>query len=155
MAKISGKFLAIIIAAWTGCLVITAFFHLLLLAPQAKLKEDLARQLAQKKESCKFLAEAATDEFQVKQKEQIETIAQNILTIRTEFEGASLADLYNPLTMPPKLLKAHETLDKAVDKLYSKTGFKTDTERVAHLFELNKKLTSLIVEDKPKKRGKK
>ena len=90
-----------------------------------------------------------------KQKEQIETLAQNILTIRTEFEGASLADLYNPLTMPPKLLKAHETLDKAVDKLYSKTGFKTDTERVAHLFELNKKLTSLIVEDKPKKRGKK
>ena len=85
-----------------------------------------------------------------KQKEQIETIAQNILTIRTEFEGASLADLYNPLTMPPKLLKAHETLDKAVDKLYSKTGFKTDTERVAHLFELNKKLTSLIVEDEKK-----
>ncbi|MBS4068635.1 MAG: methylase [Sulfurimonas sp. RIFOXYD12_FULL_36_11] len=94
-------------------------------------------------------------EISDKQKEQIETIAQNILTIRTEFEGASLADLYNPLTMPPKLLKAHETLDKAVDKLYSKTGFKTDTERVAHLFELNKKLTSLIVEDKPKKRGKK
>lgn len=90
-----------------------------------------------------------------KQKEQIETLAQNILTIRTEFEGASLADLYNPLTMPPKLLKAHETLDKAVDKLYSKTGFKTDTERVAHLFELNKKLTSLVVEDKQKKRGKK
>lgn len=82
-----------------------------------------------------------------KQKEQIETLAQNILTIRTEFEGASLADLYNPLTMPPKLLKAHEMLDKAVDKLYSKTGFKTDTERVAHLFELNKKLTSLIVDD--------
>ncbi|MDQ1243890.1 MAG: hypothetical protein QG565_230 [Campylobacterota bacterium] len=81
------------------------------------------------------------------QKEQIETLAQNILDIRAEFEGASLADLYNPLTMPPKLLKAHETLDKAVDKLYSKTGFKTDTERVAHLFELNKKLTSLIVED--------
>ncbi len=94
-------------------------------------------------------------EISDKQKEQIETLAQNILTIRTEFEGASLADLYNPLTMPPKLLKAHETLDKAVDKLYSKTGFKTDTERVAHLFELNKKLTSLIVEEKPKKRGKK
>lgn len=94
-------------------------------------------------------------EISDKQKEQIETLAQNILTIRTEFKGASLADLYNPLTMPPKLLKAHETLDRAVDKLYSKTGFKTDTERVAHLFELNKKLTSLIVEDKPKKRGKK
>ncbi|MCX6052459.1 MAG: hypothetical protein NTZ60_08075 [Campylobacterales bacterium] len=62
----------------------------------------------------------------------------------------TLADLYKPLPMPPKLLKAHETLDKAVDKLYSKTLFKTDTERVAHLFELNKKLTSLIVEDSKK-----
>jgi hypothetical protein len=38
--------------------------------------------------------------------------------------------------MPPKLLKAHEALDKAVDKLYRKEGFKSDTERVAHLFEL-------------------
>jgi len=52
--------------------------------------------------------------------------------------------------MPPKLLKAHEALDKAVDKLYKKEGFKSDTERVAHLFELNKKLTSLII-DEPKK----
>lgn len=89
-----------------------------------------------------------------KQKEQIEVLAQNILTIRTEFEGASLADLYNPLTMPPKLLKAHETLDKAVDKLYSKTLFKTDTERVAHLFKLNKKLTSLMVENGKKSKRK-
>ena len=88
-----------------------------------------------------------------KQKEQIEQLAQNILDIRAEFAQSSLADLYNPLTMPPKLLKAHETLDKAVDKLYSKTLFKTDTQRVAHLFELNKQLTSLIVEDKPKKKG--
>lgn len=54
--------------------------------------------------------------------------------------------------MPPKLLKAHETLDRAVDKLYSKTGFKTDTERVAHLFKLNKKLTSLAVDDKKSKK---
>ncbi len=90
-----------------------------------------------------------------KQKEQIETLAQNILTIRTEFEDASLADLYNPLTMPLKLLKAHETLDRAVDKLYSKDGFKTDTQRVAHLFELNKRLTSLIVEDVKKAKRKK
>lgn len=89
-----------------------------------------------------------------KQKEQIQTLAQNILDIRAEFESASLADLYNPLTMPPKLLKAHETLDRAVDKLYSKTGFKTDTERVAHLFELNKRLTSLIVEDGKKSKKK-
>lgn len=45
-----------------------------------------------------------------------------------------ISDIYNPLTMPPKLLKAHEALDKAVDKLYRKEGFKSDMERVAHLF---------------------
>ncbi|HQS77243.1 MAG: SAM-dependent methyltransferase [Sulfurovum sp. 24-42-9] len=90
-----------------------------------------------------------------KQREQIETLAQAILDARTQFPDSSLADLYNPLTMPPKLLKAHEALDKAVDKLYRKEGFKSDTERVAHLFELNRALTSLIGVEKPKKRGKK
>ncbi|MFA6187759.1 MAG: type IIL restriction-modification enzyme MmeI [Sulfuricurvum sp.] len=63
---------------------------------------------------------------------------------------SSLADLYNPLTMPPKLLKAHEALDKAVDKLYRKEGFKSDTERVAHLFELNRQMTSLMGEETKK-----
>jgi len=87
-----------------------------------------------------------------KQREQIETLAQAVLDARAEFPDSSLADLYNPLTMPPKLLKAHEALDKAVDKLYRKEGFKSDTERVAHLFELNRALTSLIVEEKPKKK---
>lgn len=92
-------------------------------------------------------------EVSEKQKADIEALAQKILDARAEFPDSSLADLYNPLTMPPKLLKAHEALDKAVDKLYRKEGFKTDTERVAHLFELNQKLTSLVV-DEPKKRGK-
>lgn len=86
--------------------------------------------------------------------QSIEKLAQAILDARAQFPSASLADLYHPLTMPPVLLKAHEALDKAVDKLYKKEGFKTDTERVAHLFELNRSLTSLVVEEKPKKRGK-
>jgi hypothetical protein len=85
-----------------------------------------------------------------KQREQIETLAQTILDARAQFPDSSLADLYNPLTMPPKLLKAHEALDKAVDKLYRKEGFKSDTERVACLFELNRVLTSLVL-DEPKK----
>ena len=70
-----------------------------------------------------------------------------ILDARAQFPDSSLADLYNPLTMPPKLLKAHEALDKAVDKLYRKEGFKSDTERVACLFELNRGLTSLVIEE--------
>ncbi|MDD3468079.1 MAG: N-6 DNA methylase [Campylobacterales bacterium] len=93
-------------------------------------------------------------EVSEKQKADIEALAQKVLDARAEFPDSSLADLYNPLTMPPRLLKAHEALDKAVDKLYRKEGFKSDTERVAHLFELNQKLTSLVVGE-PKKRGKK
>ncbi|MGA9046521.1 type IIL restriction-modification enzyme MmeI [Sulfuricurvum sp.] len=73
---------------------------------------------------------------------------------RAEFPDSSLADLYNPLTMPPKLLKAHEALDRAVDKLYRKEAFKSDTERVTHLFEMNRALTSLVDEPKKLKRTK-
>ena len=68
------------------------------------------------------------------QKEKIEKTAQAILDARSQFPEASLADLYNPLTMPPALRKAHEANDKAVEKAYGKT-FSNDDERVAFLFE--------------------
>jgi hypothetical protein len=48
---------------------------------------------------------------------------------------ASLADLYDPLTMPPVLLKAHQKLDKAVDVAYGRT-FTSEAQRVAFLFDL-------------------
>ncbi|MDD3954648.1 MAG: N-6 DNA methylase, partial [Lentisphaeria bacterium] len=60
-----------------------------------------------------------------KQKQAIETAAQGVLDAREKFPGSSLADLYDPLTMPPTLLKAHQTLDRAVDAAYGKTNFKT------------------------------
>lgn len=49
--------------------------------------------------------------------------------------GATLADLYDPLTMPPELVKAHQALDRAVDSAYGRTSFKSEAERVAFLFE--------------------
>jgi len=58
--------------------------------------------------------------------------------------NASLADLYDPLTMPPNLVKAHQALDAAVDAAYGRKGFKNDAERVAFLFELYQKYTSLL-----------
>jgi len=67
-------------------------------------------------------------------KAKIEQTAQAILDARSQFPEASLADLYNPLTMPPVLRKAHEANDKAVEKAYGKT-FSNDDERVAFLFE--------------------
>jgi len=87
-----------------------------------------------------------------KQKQTIETTAQAVLDARAQFPGASLADLYDPLTMPPVLLKAHQHLDKTVDTAYGKTNFKTEAERVAFLFELYQKYTSLFPPEKPKRR---
>lgn len=86
-----------------------------------------------------------------KQKQAIETAAQAVLDARAQFPDSSLADLYDPLTMPPALLKAHQTLDKAVDMVYGKTNFKTEAERVAFLFELYQKYTTLFPVVKVKK----
>jgi hypothetical protein len=74
-----------------------------------------------------------------KQKQAIETAAQEVLDARAQFPDSSLADLYDPLTMPPALLKAHQKLDKAVDSAYGKTRFNTEAERVAFLFGLYQK----------------
>jgi hypothetical protein len=76
---------------------------------------------------------------------QIRTIkekSQKILNIREEFKDSSLADLYDPLFMPPKLRKAHQELDNAVDKAYGKK-FKNDSERMKLLFELYETYISL------------
>ena len=71
-----------------------------------------------------------------------------MLDARAQFPGSSLADLYDPLTMPPALLKAHQKLDAAVDKAYQLAGgpksYKNDAERVAFLFTLYQRLTSLL-----------
>lgn len=78
------------------------------------------------------------------QKQKIEAAAQGVLDARAEFPDASLANLYDPLTMPPVLVRAHHKLDAAVDAAYGKRNFRNDAERVAFLFELYRKYTSLL-----------
>jgi hypothetical protein len=85
-----------------------------------------------------------------KQRAAIETAAQTVLDARAQFPNATLADLYDPLTMPPELLKAHQALDRAVDAAYGVKGFKSEAERVAFLFERYQALTSLLPEAKAK-----
>lgn len=75
-----------------------------------------------------------------KDKENVEKTGQLVLDVRKEFPSSTLADLYDPNTMPPKLLKAHQDLDKAVDKCYGKKGFTTAAERLEFLFGRYKKL---------------
>ena len=76
--------------------------------------------------------EAPTDQ----QREAIEAAARAVLDTRGQFPGASLADLYDPLTMPPVLLRAHQTLNRAVDAAYGRRDFASEAERVAFLFDL-------------------
>ena len=80
-----------------------------------------------------------------KQKEIIEQAAQSVLDTRKKYPDSSLADLYDPLTMPADLLKAHQKLDKAVDAAYGKRKFATEAERVAYLFELYQNLTTPLL----------
>jgi hypothetical protein len=77
-----------------------------------------------------------------KQKQTIEAAAQAVLDARATHPECSLADLYDPLTMPVNLLKAHQQLDKAVDAAYGKTKFANEAERVAFLFELYQQYTA-------------
>jgi hypothetical protein len=74
----------------------------------------------------------------------IENAAQAVLDARAAHPQASLADLYDPLTMPANLLKAHQALDKAVDAAYGYKGVNTDAARVAFLFERYQAITSLL-----------
>jgi hypothetical protein len=79
-----------------------------------------------------------------KQRAAIEAAAQGVLDARAQFPQSSLADLYDPLTMPPALVKAHQVLDAAVDAAYGKRNFRNDAERVAFLFERYQAITSLL-----------
>jgi hypothetical protein len=70
------------------------------------------------------------------QVKDVEEKAQAVLDARANHPDSSLADLYDPLTMPPDLMKAHQALDKAVDKCYRTKAFASETERVEFLFGL-------------------
>jgi hypothetical protein len=87
-----------------------------------------------------------------KQTQAIETAAQKVLDARLQFTNSSLADLYDPLTMPPILVKAHKELDKAVDLAYRPQAFTSEANRMVFLFELYEKYTAdLFTIEKPKK----
>jgi len=76
-----------------------------------------------------------------KQIKAIEAAAQKVLDAREEFPSSSLADMYDPLSMPSVLFKAHNELDKAVDLAYRPQPFTTEARRMGFLFELYEKYT--------------
>jgi hypothetical protein len=90
-----------------------------------------------------------------KQKAAIERAAQSVLDARALFPDSNPAALYDPDTMPSKLLKAHRKLDKAVEAAYGRS-FDNDSQRVAYLFELYQKLSGeLFVETRKRGKGRK
>lgn len=91
-----------------------------------------------------------------KQVKAIETASQKVLDARLEFPKSSLSDLYDPLSMPAVLIKAHNELDKAVDLAYRPQPFTGEANRMVFLFELYEKYTAdLFTKVKVKKASKK
>ncbi len=88
-------------------------------------------------------------------KMEVEKTAQYVLDVRKTFPDATLAQLYNPETMPKALLDAHHTLDRTVDRCYGKRTFKTEAERVGFLFALYKEYAEkqLMLEHVEGKKG--
>jgi hypothetical protein len=76
------------------------------------------------------------------QRAQIEALAQAVLDARALHPESTLADLYDPLSMPKELSDAHHKLDRAVDRLYQRKPFATDADRVALLFKRYQELTA-------------
>lgn len=74
------------------------------------------------------------------QKNKIEKTAQDILNARELYPDSSLADLYDPLTMPPELHRAHTANDKAVMEAYGFSIKMTEADCVAELMKLYQKL---------------
>ena len=91
-----------------------------------------------------------------KQRENVTRTAQGILDARLKFSGATLADLYDPLTMPKELLGAHRANDEAVDACYGKQRFKNELERLEFLFDLYRKYTEplSVIEEKETRKNK-
>ncbi|HUZ57639.1 MAG TPA: type IIL restriction-modification enzyme MmeI [Hanamia sp.] len=77
-----------------------------------------------------------------KHNRSVEMAAQKILDVRAMFPNTCLADLYNPLTMPRELAKAHQVLDKVVDTCYRSQPFTSDAQRMEYLFILYEQYTT-------------
>lgn len=77
-----------------------------------------------------------------KMKADLTRCAEDILLAREAHFPATIADLYDPETMPDDLRAAHERNDEVLERIYIGRRFKNDTERLEKLFELYTKMTS-------------
>ena len=86
---------------------------------------------------------------------KLEPLAQAVLDARAAHPDATLSDLYDPDLMPPNLRRAHQSLDRAVDRLYRSKSFSSEHDRVEYLFMLYEKMyapLAAMMQEKPKRR---
>ncbi len=76
-----------------------------------------------------------------KNKEDLTQCAEDILLAREAYFPATIADLYDPETMPDNLRAAHDRNDEVLERIYIGRRFKNDTERLEKLFDLYTKMT--------------
>lgn len=76
------------------------------------------------------------------QRTKVEQAARAVLDTRANYPTSTLADLYDPLTMPPPLVRAHTALDAAVDQCCRRQKIPTDRHRIEYLFEQYQRLTT-------------
>lgn len=86
------------------------------------------------------------------QKKKVEDAAQKVLDARAAYPTSSLAALYDPLSMPPVLVKAHQALDKAVDLCYRPQAFVNELSRIEYLFGLYEAYTAPMFKIEKKKK---
>ena len=72
----------------------------------------------------------------------LQPYARAVLDARAAHPGESLAALYDPNVMPQGLRRAHAELDRAVDRLYRRSAFTSELERVEHLLSLYEELST-------------
>jgi hypothetical protein len=75
-------------------------------------------------------------QFTKKQVSDLAEAGRNILKQRYKNHPMTLAELYDPVKMPENLRKAHKEGDDLIEMMYSGRSFRTDTERLEHLFKL-------------------
>ncbi len=79
--------------------------------------------------------------------------AENILLAREAHFPATIADLYDPATMPANLRAAHEHNDEVLERIYIGRRFKNDTERLEKLFELYTRMAAAASKSTPAKKA--
>lgn len=85
------------------------------------------------------------------QRAAVAAAAEAVLAARAAFPTESLAALYDPSTMPPALARAHQALDRAVDRCYRPQPFATELARLEFLFGLYQQLSTPVLGTTPKK----